>query len=344
MTGRRAFAGTDVTDTLAAVVRAEPEWHLLPDTMAPSVRVFMRRCLDKDPKQRIPDIAAMRLALEGAFETVVSQVAETVAVAQPMWRRGLPLVVTAAVVASLVVGLSMWAFLRPVPALPVRLSIVHPGEEDVGGNQFDANLAISPDGRHVAYVAHDGSAGNSFTLNLYVRALDQLEPTLLSTSARSPFFSPDGQWVGFVEDNDRLSRVPLTGGPSIPIGVTTNGFRGGSWGPDDSIVFATNAVATGLWQFSALGGDAEVLTTPDTAAGEVNHLFPEVLPGGARCSLPSRPLRRELITHRSRCLTSPPTRTAWCCRAEATLVTARRVTSSTARAARCAQWPLIWTH
>jgi serine/threonine-protein kinase len=130
----------------------------------------------------------------------------------------------------------------------------------------------------VAYVATAPSSISN-TLRLYIRALDQREPTLLSTSARTPFFSPDGEWVGFVEGNNRLSKVALTGGPSFPIGVIGSGIRGASWGSDDTIVFATEVGSSGLLRIPAAGGNVEVLTTPDLAKGEVDHLYPDVLPG-----------------------------------------------------------------
>jgi serine/threonine-protein kinase len=117
------------------------------------------------------------------------------------------------------------------------------------------------------------------SLSLYVRALDQLEPTLLSSEARSPFFSPDGQWVGFVESNSQLSKVALTGGPSLPISELDGSVRGAIWSSDDTIIFGTNNSSTGLQRVSAAGGDTEILTMPDTAKGEVDHLYPDLLPG-----------------------------------------------------------------
>jgi dipeptidyl aminopeptidase/acylaminoacyl peptidase len=159
----------------------------------------------------------------------------------------------------------------------VRLTIVHPGAEPVQGATSDAKVAISPDGKHVAYLV---GAVPFAELPLYVRALDRLEPALLSSSARSPFFSPDSQWVGFVEDNSQLSKVAVTGGPSVPIGKLNGSVRGASWGDDDTIIFATNDSSTGLLRIPAAGGNAETLTTPDTAKGEADHLYPDSLPGG----------------------------------------------------------------
>ena len=162
---------------------------------------------------------------------------------------------------------------RPV----VRFTLVHPGDEPFNGGSSDAKVAISPDGRYVAYLI---GAVPFAELPLYIRALDQLEPALLSSSARSPFFSPDSQWVGFVEDNRQLSKVAVTGGPSVPIGELDGSIRGASWSYDDTIIFATTDSTTGLLRIPAAGGDAEILTTPDTAKGEADHLYPDVLPGG----------------------------------------------------------------
>jgi hypothetical protein len=87
LTGRRAFDGEDVTDTLAAVVRSEPQWDALPAAMSPSLRVFLRRCLHTDPKQRVGDIRDVRLALEGVFDTAPMAAPEAIVVRAPVWRR-----------------------------------------------------------------------------------------------------------------------------------------------------------------------------------------------------------------------------------------------------------------
>jgi hypothetical protein len=154
-------------------------------------------------------------------------------------------VVASVVATGLVVGGATWMAARPSPdRLVQHLSLAHPQPEVVGGNDFDDNIAVSTDGRSVAYVAAATSV-NSNILRLYRRGLDRREPVLLSATARSPFFSADGQWVGFVENNEHLSKVPLTGGTPVGIGGRANAPRGISWGDDDSIVYATADLATG---------------------------------------------------------------------------------------------------
>ncbi len=140
---------------------------------------------------------------------------------------------------------------------------------------------MSPDGKHIVY---QSSTGGITGRRLYVRHLDQPEVTMLKGTerAQSPFFSPDGQWVGFVVTDTRTMRkVPVLGGPAVPIADLPDDIpRGISWGADDSIVFATSS-SKGLRRVSALGGKPEVLTEVSPEEGtETDHWWPEILPNG----------------------------------------------------------------
>ena len=141
----------------------------------------------------------------------------------------------------------------------------------LGGQSF---LAIAPDGIRVVYVGNNGT-------QLYVRALDALEPVLVFTSAElsGPFVSPDGQWIGFVEGG-ALKKVAVTGGPAFTLTGLDGTARGATWGADDAIIAATTNAATGLQRVPAAGGPPTVLTRPDPAQGEADHVWPERLPGG----------------------------------------------------------------
>ena len=165
LTGKRAFGGEDVADTLAAVVRSEPAWDALPDDVSPSLRVFLRRCLQKSAKQRLHDIADMRLALEGAFESTAAHPGQSAAVAPPVWRRGLPVAVTA-VMAILATGLAAWSLWPTViPATVSRFNHVLPrGQQIRGGGR--TVMAFSPDGRHFVF---------NTTAGLHLRSMDALE-------------------------------------------------------------------------------------------------------------------------------------------------------------------------
>ena len=135
--------------------------------------------------------------------------------------------------------------------------------------------AISPDGRRILYVTVDG--------RLMMRTLDRLDvvPLLESGLHSAPFFSPDGNSVGFFTlGTSEMFRVPVAGGPTIPVSRSVGVSRGATWLPDDSIVFATTAAATGLLRVPSSGGDPKTITVPDAKAGEIDHLWPEALPGG----------------------------------------------------------------
>jgi serine/threonine-protein kinase len=192
------------------------------------------------------------------------------------------------VLGAVTMGLTVWALLRPEPPRVVRLTMSHPSGETVAANEIDANIAISNDGQFIAYAAGDLIGRVVFRLSaIYVRPLDALSPTLISAAGRAPFFSPDGQWVGWLSRGE-FQRAAVTGGPPLTIGSGSASGGGGSrgdlrgvnWGPDETIVFANGDVAPGLMRIAVGGGELEVVTTPDRAAGELDHWFPRFLPGG----------------------------------------------------------------
>ena len=273
LTGTRAFPGEDLTDTLAAVVRAEPDWSLLPRDLSPSLLVFLRRCLQKDPKQRVGDIHDVRLALEGAFETAAPQ---TTAVAAPAPQRRTVVIASVTLLAvAAVAALATWALMRPIPTTlqPVRFALAPTAAQALAINGNDRDLVLSADGTHLVYVA--GNEGQ-----LMVRAIAALDAVPLRgiTGVRSPFLSPDGRWVGFFT-NLELRKVAIAGGPPVTLSIV-GVARGASWGTDDTILFATSDPTTGLFRVAAAGGPPTVVTTPDAAQGEGDHLFPSVLPNG----------------------------------------------------------------
>ena len=275
LTGTRAFEGEDVADTLANVLKREPDWTALPADVPDQIRLLIKRCLEKDRKARISDVGVARFLLT---ETMPTHAAAAVTATGPASRRR----IVAAASVTLLVGaavaaLATWALTRPAPATrqPMRFALVPPAAQALAINGTDRDLVLSPDGTHLVYVAGSDS-------HLMVRAIDQLDAVPLRgiTGARHPFLSPDGRWVGFFTGaGGELRKVSIAGGPALPLCPITGGPRGASWGPDDTIVFATND-ATGLLRVSAAGGEPKVLTTPDTAHGEVDHLFPSVLPSG----------------------------------------------------------------
>jgi serine/threonine-protein kinase len=273
LSGHPPFRGESISDVLAAALMTDPAWTQLPASTPPSVVAVLKACLQKDRKQRVHDIGDVSLALRGAFETTAIQAGQRAAEAAPHWRRvgALAACLLGGVAAG---GMAVWLAMRPAAAAVVRTEITTTGPAALLINSFNRDVAITPDGSRIVY---RGQA------QLLVRALDQLESTALGGLGlpRGVFTSPDGQQVGYFDGNTLLKRVAIGGGtPATICSVDGNGSRGATWAPDGTIVYATNMATTGLHRVSANGGTPTVLTTPDPARGEGDHLWPEFLPGG----------------------------------------------------------------
>jgi serine/threonine-protein kinase len=247
----------------------DPEWDRLPDDLPGTIRNLVRRCLEKDPRERVRDMGDVRLAMTGAFETETTTVAAPVSPTQRLWQRPVPAVI--AVLTAVVLGaLAMWSLSPTQPASPVsRTAISVPPSQPVVLSPFSTDVAISPDGRRIVYQTGPG---------LGVRAVDQLESVALRglETAFHPFFSPDGAWIAFSSGNT-LQRVSSLGGPPVTLSPLSAPLRGASWGPDDVIIFGL-AAPDGLQQVPAVGGEPTPLTD---SGGQAAHLFPHALPNGA---------------------------------------------------------------
>ena len=279
LTGQKPFVGDDVSDTLAAVLRAEVNLDELPDETPARLRRVLGACLQRDPKRRVQDIGDVRLAMQGVFETTVSAPSERTTQPQlHVWQRPVPLVLSAVALVAIAV-VAAWG-LRPQTAVRplVRFAITLPAPDWLGISGVSPDLTISPDGTHIVNTAAGQDNG------LVIRALDQLEVTRQPEPGLvfAPFMSPDGASVGFmsVADNS-LKRVSVFGGPAVTICDLPSGFfgLGASWGADDTIIFGSTRPG-GLMRVSAGGGEPEDLTTPNAELGEVSHQWPEILPGG----------------------------------------------------------------
>jgi serine/threonine-protein kinase len=249
LTGRRAFPGEDITDTLAAVVRAEPEWTLLPADVSPVCVTYLRRCLHKDPKQRIPDIATMRLALDGAFDTAAVAAPVAVAPPRPWWRRAMP-IAAAALGTTVLTGGALWMTRPTMPAGVVSRFVVR--FED-GLTSVAWPPVFSPGGTHIAYAAVPGR-------QILVRAIGEFEARpITEVRTRSPqhlVFSPQDDWIAFFDPTDSaIKRVEVRGGAPVtvcktPTEVTSIGWTG------DTLVFA---IPGSIMRVPASGGDAQQL-------------------------------------------------------------------------------------
>ena len=263
LTGRRAFEGEDVSTTLADVIRAELSWDALPSDLPPALGTYLRRCLEKDPTDRVRDVGDVRLALDGAFDSAPPST-EVKAAPPPVrfWQRpvGVAALAALAAVAGVAVSTLLQDAARPV-SNRFRVDLASPGIRTGSG----MHITLSRDGRTLVYATAGG---------LFARRMGNLEsqPIPGAENGTYPFLSPDGEWVGF-RDGSELKKVSLSGGPTFTLCECGSGF-GASWGDDDTVVFGS---LNGLYRVSANGGEPERLTQ---AENDSVHAGPSVLPGG----------------------------------------------------------------
>jgi Tol biopolymer transport system component len=276
LTGQCTFTGETTSDALAAVIRAEPGWTSLPASTPRPIRELLRRCLQKDPKQRLQAIGDARLAIEETLSSTPQEAAAVLSVgtvAPPMWRRSVPW--AAGILLAMLVGIAVWELRpRPDPKEIVQFSFGPPGGDSLVFRQGITPLAISRDGMEVVFLAR-----HSGTSQLYLRRANLLESAPLkgTNDADSPFFSPDGQWIGFFAGG-KLKKVSVLGGEPVTLCDAPIG-RGGTWTQDDSIIFSPSP-SSGLMRVSAAGGTPQPFTRLDSSKGERSHRWPQVLPGG----------------------------------------------------------------
>ena len=282
LTGKSAFEAETDSDALAKVLEREPDWSVLPLKTPPRIRNLLWRCLQKNPRRRLRDIG------EAWFEISETQSGTSEAFALPgdaaaisrFSRRHIILIgLVCLVVGVLIASALIKSFTRPTPpALPTvsRLSISIPPDKPLyllsTPHRF---LALSPDGTRLVYVGEPDYR----TTQLYTRSMDDLEvkPIPGTWGAHNPFFSPNGQWIGFFTQ-EQLKKVSLAGGEPLTLlkDVPWSMCTFGSWADDGIIVFDAGR---GLQRISADGGTAETLIAPDPQEGRGDYRFPQVLPG-----------------------------------------------------------------
>jgi len=284
LTGRRAFPGEDITDTIVSVVSKEPDWGALPTLTPAGLRRLLARCLKKDPKARMRDIGEARLQIEdlisGAPEdSAAAGPAEAGRHADPNpisvagWRQTLPVAVAAAALAAAAV-LMLWAPWRAAPVPASRKLLASIGADASLTTTLGASAILSPDGTTLAFVAQQ--TGQT---RLFVRKLDQLQAAPLSGTegAASPFFSPDGQWIAFFAGG-KLKKVSTTGGAAVNLCDAEQG-RSGTWTDDDTIIFSPTGQADAkLLRVPAAGGTPAIFGTFN--AGATTQRWPRAIPGG----------------------------------------------------------------
>jgi Tol biopolymer transport system component len=279
LTGQALFSGDTVTDIIAAVVTKEPDLDALPGKTPRAVRWLLARCLRKDPRKRLPDIGAARLALQDLFagtapEAENAEGAGAVVASQRRSRERL-LVGALVVAAALAASLAIFHFTEIPEPRPAAHFVLDATELSGFGIP-----AVLPDGRSVVFrgFSVDGSQ------RLWMRRLESPEIRELpgtESAGFAPFWSPDGAWVVF-DTQRELKKVGLSGGTAQRICTLSGPLRGGTWSPDGTIVLSVGAGAmrAGLFSVSAAGGEAKPFTVPDESRKETRLSFPWFLPDG----------------------------------------------------------------
>jgi serine/threonine-protein kinase len=261
LTGRSTFEGETVSDTLAAVLRADIDWKQLPAGTPPKVRRLLQRCLERDARKRLRDIGDAWIEIDSPDELAVA------APVQPrqkgMWWLG-----WAAAVVIAGVGVA-WALLHRPSAEPRAVVRWTYSQKALFGIPV-----LSHDGTRLDFSELAGT-----TPHLVLRMMDQVEAKPLPGADNMYFgdFSPDGQWiVAFMGTAEvKLKKIPVTGGTAITLADVASP-SGVSWGDDGTIVFSGGK---GLMRISSAGGTPVTLTTPDSKKGETSHVAPHFLPG-----------------------------------------------------------------
>jgi len=259
LTGQRLHQGKTTAEVLASVIHEEPRWDRVPA----QVRRLLQRCLEKDPQKRLRHIG-----------DVLALVDDAPATSEPRrrWRMALVSTLACILVASLA-ALAFWLFKPAVPKPVTRLAMSLPPGQRLALDR--PAIAISPDGTRLAYAALQGSASQ-----LYLRAMDGLEARAIpgTEDARYPFFSPDGQWIGFAAGG-KLKKVSLSGGPPVSLADVSAGLSdfplAASWGTQGVIAFS-GGPSGAIQEISDTGGNVQPLTRLEKE--EFVHFQPELLP------------------------------------------------------------------
>ncbi len=279
VTGKRLFAGEDLTDTLASVVKTEPDLSTAP----PELRRLLAKCLEKDPKKRLRDIGDVWEFL-GAEPGPAPAAASSGRFGWAMWAAAGILAI-----AAVVAGYGWWSATRPAPLQPmVRLDVNLGDDVALQTPSGSSSVVLSPDATRLVYIAIGANGAPS----LFLRRFDQARGVELpgTSGAQSPFFSPDGQWIGFTA-NARLSKISVEGGAVVPVRDGASNSQGASWSEDGTIV--NGILLRGLYRTPEGGGDPTPVA--EVKAGEIGLGAPQILPGGkailvsAFTALPPRP-------------------------------------------------------
>ena len=262
LTGRRAFGGEDVSDTLASILKSDVDWTGVP----PRATRLLKKCLDKDPRKRLHDIG-------DAWDLLEDVTPAPAAGASPRSQRLAWSLAALFALSTIAMAAARFMASPPEPPPTARFQISAPPE-----NEFGTYVSLSHDGRRLAFTASDNQRG----VGLWVRDLDSLESRRLpgTENATSPFWSPDGKFIAFA-DGRMLKKIDVSGGQPQKIAEAPTAMGVGAWSRDGVIVVGTRGLGP-MYRVSSNGGTPAPLTDVDAAAKERGHSFPMLLPDQKR--------------------------------------------------------------
>jgi Tol biopolymer transport system component len=279
--GCAVFEGKTVSDVLAAVLRAEPEWHRLP-ALHPRLRLMLERCLTRDRQDRYQGVADARVDIEVAMEDPAGAGTGDRAAGgghrerSPI-RRWIALA-TAAAAGALLATLGAWLYASPDAVGPQAVRFEVPPPEGTLLAGYPVPFALSPDGRTVAFAARASDGA----VRLWIRPLeaDRAQPLQGTDGASSPFWSPDSEWVAFYSGG-QLRKVRRSGGdPQTIVATPADGQAGSAWSSNGTILFKAGRFEAGWMGVSDRGGSPFEVTR--LAKGETAHVWASFLPDGRR--------------------------------------------------------------
>jgi Tol biopolymer transport system component len=279
-TGRKAFAGTSQASLISSIMGSEPPPIAAVAPMTPpALDRVVKTCLAKDPEERWQSAHDIKSELSWIAQAGSQAGVAAPVVASRRRRDRVSWAVIGAVAGAVLAAAATWALARrnPIVTQPItRVAVPIPAGDSFMTDNY-STLAISPDGRRVVYVGRRADKRQ-----LFLRSLDALEATPIAGTegSFSPFFSPDGQWIGFWADG-KIKKTALSGGAPVTIcecGVFER-LLGAAWGHDDTIVF-TQKWAGELFRVPASGGAPQPVTKVSSKGDDRGHLWPDLLPGG----------------------------------------------------------------
>ncbi len=272
LSGRSLFEGNNVSQTLASVIKSEPQWQSLPPNLHPRIRLLLERCLEKESANRYSGISDARVDLQKVLSDPSGVFSQSSVIAKPRrkLRLGLPWVAAVTVLGIIIAGAVVWYLKPSEPRQLMRFDHELPEGQQFSSFDSQPSLAISPDGKQIVY---------STTKGLYLRSIDEWTARLIvgtEGDSREPFFSPDGKWIGYFTPMDReMKKISINGGAPVTLcSFTAQVPMGASWSKDNTIVYGQ--VPGDIMRISANGGNPESIIKTKSPSS----VYPHVLPDG----------------------------------------------------------------